>query len=97
MTRAVAPLATVVSVRDATTVVPVIVRDATNALSVERGVAFAKTRGRSAGIATTSSGCPAPPMKDGSGRSVASDCVTLAGAHAVESMHERVPVQRWLD
>jgi hypothetical protein len=79
MTRAVAPLATVVSVRDATTVVPVIVRDATNDLSVERGVVFAKTRGRSAGIATTSS------------------CVTLAGAHVVESMHERVPVQRWLD
>jgi hypothetical protein len=101
MTRAAALLATVVNVgtvHDATTVAPVIVQDGTTVLPVERVVVvFATTRRKSVGVAPRSSECPAPPMRDGSGRSVVNDCVIPAVAHAVETMHERVPVQRRLD
>jgi hypothetical protein len=74
MTRAVAPLATVVAaiVRDATSDLAAIVHVATTDPAAERAVAFATTRGRSVGVATSSE-CPAPPMRDVSGRSAASD------------------------
>ena len=85
MTRAVALLATAVAaivrdatsdlaaiVHDATTDLAAIAHEATTGLAAERAVVFATTRGRSVGVATSSE-CPAPPTRDVSGRSAASD------------------------